>query len=52
VEALRAACTRSATGLRKRAMLEAMLGAGLRVSEVCALMPRDIDWHANFVALL
>ena len=35
---------RSATGIRNRAMIEAMAGAGLRVSEVVALMPRDIDW--------
>ena len=49
VDALRAACTRSATGLRNRAMIEAMLGAGLRVSEVVALMPRDIDWQAGTV---
>ncbi|NLJ36641.1 MAG: tyrosine-type recombinase/integrase [candidate division WS1 bacterium] len=49
VEALRATCTRSATGLRKRAMLEIMLGAGLRVSEVCALMPRDIDWQTGTI---
>jgi integrase/recombinase XerD len=40
---------RSATGLRNRAMVEAMLGAGLRVSEVVALMPRDIDWQAGTV---
>ena len=51
VDALRAACTRSATGLRNRAMIEAMLGAGLRVSEVVALMPRDIDWQAGTVCV-
>ena len=34
---------KSATGLRNRAMLAAMLGGGLRVSEVVALMPRDVD---------
>lgn len=44
VEALLAQVNpRSTTGLRNRAMLAAMLGAGLRVSEVVALMPRDID---------
>ncbi len=49
VEAMRNACTRSPTGLRKRAMLEAMTSAGLRVSEVVALMPRDIDWQAGTI---
>lgn len=45
LNALRAACPRrSATGLRNRAMIEAMAGAGLRVSEVVALRPKDIDW--------
>ena len=34
---------KSDTGLRNRAMLQVMLGAGLRVSEVVALMPSDID---------
>jgi integrase/recombinase XerD len=42
---------RSATGLRNRAMVEAMLGAGLRVSEVVALMPRDIDWQAGTIRI-
>lgn len=36
--------TRSATGLRNRALLAAMLGAGLRVSEVLALRPGDVDF--------
>lgn len=39
--------TKSATGLRNRAMLAAMLGAGLRVSEVVALYPADVDWQAG-----
>ncbi len=34
---------KSDTGLRNRATLQTMLGAGLRVSEVIALMPADID---------
>jgi site-specific recombinase XerD len=32
------------TGLRNRAIMEVMYRAGLRVSEVCALAPRDIRW--------
>lgn len=35
---------KSATGLRNRAMLAAMLGAGLRVSEVVNLYPADVDF--------
>lgn len=33
----------STTGLRNRAMVQLMLGAGLRVSEVCALRGVDVD---------
>ena len=36
--------TGSTTGLRNRAMLEVMLGAGLRVSEVVHLYPADVDF--------
>ncbi len=35
--------TGSTTGLRNRAMLAVMLGAGLRVSEVCHLRGTDVD---------
>ena len=35
--------TRCPTGLRNRAALAAMLGAGLRVSELCALRGVDVD---------
>lgn len=35
---------KSTTGLRNRAMLAAMLGAGLRVSEVVHLYPADVDF--------
>ncbi len=46
VEALRKAPnTRCPTGLRNRAMIEAMYGAGLRVSEVVNLRPGDIRWR-------
>jgi len=47
VEALREQCTRSATGLRNRAMVEIMVGAGLRLSEVIDLRPSDIDWEVG-----
>ncbi|PJB60460.1 MAG: hypothetical protein CO096_33845 [Armatimonadetes bacterium CG_4_9_14_3_um_filter_66_14] len=50
VEALRSAVrTRTLTGLRNRAMVEAMLGAGLRVSEVVALMPKEVDLEKGMV---
>ncbi len=37
------------TGLRNRAMLETMLFAGLRVSEVCNLAPGHLDWKRGIV---
>lgn len=40
---LQTVSTRSTTGLRNRCMLQVMLGAGLRVSEVCNLRGRDVD---------
>ena len=39
---------KSATGLRNRGMVAgAMLGAGLRVGEVVALMPRDLELYTD-----
>ena len=50
IDALRAALnTRCATGLRNRAMIEAMYGAGLRVSELVNLRPGDIRWESGIV---
>jgi Site-specific recombinase XerD len=44
VDALRAQPNlNTATGVRNRAILETMLGAGLRVSEVVNLLPADVD---------
>lgn len=40
---------RAPTGLRNRCMLELMYRAGLRVGEVCALKPRDVDVKAGVV---
>ena len=40
---------KSTTGLRNRAMIAAMLGAGLRVSEVVALKPADVDFQRGEV---
>ncbi len=33
------------TGLRNRAVIELLAGAGLRASEVCGVYLRDIDWQ-------
>ena len=39
------------TGLRNRCMLEIMYRAGLRVGEVCALKPRDVDLQRGIVRI-
>lgn len=39
------------TGLRNRAMLEVMLGNGLRVSECCGIHLRDVDWRAHVLRI-
>lgn len=39
------------TGLRNRAMLELMYGAGLRVSECCGIHLRDVDWDTGDLKL-
>lgn len=43
---------KSDTGLRNRTMLAAMLGGGLRVSEVVKLMPRDVDVHRGVIKVV
>lgn len=40
---------RASSGLRDRCMLELMYRAGLRVSEVCNLTPRDIDTERGII---
>lgn len=39
------------TGVRDRSMLELMHRCGLRVSEVCGLHLRDVDWRAGEIRL-
>ena len=39
-------------GLRDRAVLELLYGAGLRVSELCGLRPGDLDAEAGLVRVL
>jgi integrase/recombinase XerD len=41
--------TKSTTGLRNRAMLQVMLGGGLRVSEVVALKGHDLDFEKGTI---
>ena len=40
---LRAASSRSSSGVRMRALVAVMYGAGLRLAETLALEPRDVD---------
>lgn len=40
---------RASSGLRDRCMLELMYRAGLRVSEVCNLTPRDVDLERGII---
>ncbi len=47
IRALLAACGRSATGLRNRALLGVLWRAGLRVSEALGLRPSDLDAGAG-----
>lgn len=44
IEALLSACSYSLTGKRNKALIYVMWQSGLRVSEVLALDPRDIDF--------
>lgn len=47
----KAASTRSVSGIRMRAMIGVMFGAGLRLAETLALAPRDIDTEAATVTV-
>jgi len=48
VRGLLAACgARSVTGVRNRALVAVFAGAGLRLAEALALMPRDVDLEAG-----
>lgn len=38
--------------VRDRAVLELLYGAGLRVSELCGLTPRDADWRKRVVTVM
>lgn len=52
IEALRGAPNLAVpTGLRDRCVIELMLCCGLRVSEVCGLHLRDVDWRAGEIRL-
>jgi integrase/recombinase XerD len=49
---LGAASTRSSSGVRLRALIGVMYGAGLRISEALALRPKDVDTQACVVHVL
>lgn len=51
IERLKDAVGGGRLGVRNRAALEAMHRAGLRVSEVCNLAPRDVRWNAAEVVV-
>ncbi len=44
--------TNSPLGIRDRAILETLYGCGLRVSELCNLLQRDIEFEAQLVRIL
>lgn len=46
------ACGRGRAGLRNRALIVVMWRAGLRVSEACALLPKDVDLENGRIAVL
>ena len=51
VRALIAACGRGPSGIRNAALIAAMFGAGLRVSEALALKPSDLDARNGTIAI-
>ena len=52
VEALKKAPnTRCPTGLRNRAVIELLHGAGLRISEVVSLKPAHRNWQASVIEI-
>ena len=53
VKALLSACSsRALTGVRNRALIATMYRGGLRISEVLALRPKDLDREAGTVRVL
>ncbi len=50
--ALDAIATRTGNGLRFRAIMELLFGAGLRVSELIGIDCKDIDWNTNQIRIL
>lgn len=50
--ALLGACGRSATGLRNRALLAVLYGAGLRLSETLGLYRKDLDLELGILHVL
>ena len=52
VQALIASCSRAPTGQRNRAMIVVMWRSGLRVGEVLALAPKDVDLERGAITVL
>jgi integrase/recombinase XerD len=48
---LNAASNRSSSGIRLRAMIGAMYGSGLRLAEVLALRPHDVDTRTGTIRI-
>ena len=51
-DSLLAACRRSPTGLRNRALIVLLYRGGLRLAEALAVRPHDIDWGTGDVRVL
>lgn len=49
---IRAASTRSSTGIRARALIAILYRGGLRISEALALEPKDLDEKAGTITVL
>jgi integrase/recombinase XerD len=49
---LRAPSARASTGVRNRALIAVLYGAGLRISEALALKPSDVDIDAGSIRVL
>ena len=49
VSALMKTCTRCPSGMRDKALIALLFGAGLRLGEALALLPRDMDMDAGTI---
>ena len=49
ISALMKTCTRCPSGMRDKALIALLFGAGLRLGEALALLPRDMDMDAGTI---